>query len=116
MIFNLLLINVGILGGQGSTARLDFWPPLGTDASLIDCSWSRNGNLISIDGNKYVRLGPRSLQISDIVGADEGTYSCNYNYLQRQNSNDVTVIYVIGEYSLISCYARFVIIIIANSA
>ena len=74
------IINIDILGNQGSMAHLIFQAPLGVDTSIIICEWSHDGDTISIGGNKYVQPGPRSLQINNIVGEDEGMYTCNYNY------------------------------------
>ena len=40
--------------------------------------------------------GPRSLQINNIVGEDEGMYTCNYNYSHQRFSETVAHINVIG--------------------
>ena len=86
-----------ILGNQGSSADLTFRAPLGVDASLISCEWRHNGNAISIDGRKYVRLTPRSLRINNITGDDEGNYACHYYYHQFAYAETVVNINVIGE-------------------
>ena len=89
-------INVDILGNQGSMTLLTFQASLGVDASIIICEWSHDRNTILIDENKYVQPGPRSLQIYNIVGEDEGMYTCNYNYSQQRFSETIACINVIG--------------------
>ena len=93
----ILIYNAGILGNQGSTAQLTYRVPLGVDSSLIHCIWSHDGSTMTIDGSKYVKSGSRSLLIHNIVGTDEGTYTCQYNYRQQVVSADVATVYVIGE-------------------
>ena len=90
-------VNIDILGNQGSMAHLIFQAPLGVDASIIICEWSHDGDTISIGGNKYyVQPVPRSLQMYNIVGEDEGMYTCNYNYSHQRFSETVACINVIG--------------------
>ena len=103
-------INKDILGNQGSMAHLIFQAPLGVDASIIICEWSHDGDTILIDGNKYVQPGPRSLQIYNIVGEDEGVYTCNYNYSQQRFSETVACINVIGISSIKYFYDCVIII------
>ena len=95
-----LLYTAGILGNQTSSALLTYRVPLGVDASFIQCTWSHDGKPITIDGNKYVRSGARSLQIRNIVGDDEGIYTCNYNYNQQARAEAVANLCVIGELHL----------------
>ena len=91
-------------------AHLIFQAPLGVDVFIIICEWSHDGDTTSIGGNKYVQPGPRSLQIHNIVGEDEGMYTCNYNYSQQRFSEAVACINVIGMSSIKYFYDCVIII------
>lgn len=90
------MYSADVLGDQGSTVQLTFRVPLGVDASSIHCEWSHDGNTIAIDNSKYILLGSRGLEIRNIVGADEGTYTCSYDYHQQQLTETVACVNVIG--------------------
>ena len=86
-----------ILGNQGNTVEITYYAPLGVDSSLVHCTWAHDGQTISVDGTKYVQPNSRRLRIHNVVGADEGSYTCHYNYHQQQASEHVADIFVLGE-------------------
>ena len=86
-----------ILCNQGNKVEITYYAPLGVDSSLVHCNWAHNGQAISVDGTKYVQPTSRSLRVHSVIGTDEGSYTCHYNYHQQQASEHVADIFVLGE-------------------
>ena len=64
------------------------------DASSI--KWSHQGNSIVVDGSKY-RTSYNSVQISNIVSQDEGTYQCLFRTKNGgQQTLNAACLYVLG--------------------
>ena len=50
-----------------------------TGRTSLEVNWLKDGVLLTIDGNKYLLNSAKNrLTIRDIMGADEGNYTCSY--------------------------------------
>lgn len=72
-------------------------------ANPATIQWQLNNIAIQVDNNKYVKKSNGHLIVKNLVGSDEGVYSCSF---QVGNSEPYTVniacVYVLGKIDWVS--------------
>lgn len=99
---------VDALAGQQRPASVTCSISQGIDAATIQ--WQLNGNTINVGNAKYKLISSTTLQIHNLVGSDEGTYSCSFLSHGLRYTRDLACIHILGKFTCMKLFYSISII------